>query len=66
MSDLGLCLLIELWLGFGVAGLLWPEKFMPLFEILMFPWSASERIVRANCLAALGGSLALAVRLLVR
>jgi len=35
-------------LAFAVAGRLWPEKFTPLFEVLLFPWAASHRTVRAN------------------
>jgi len=64
MNDLGLCLVVQLCLAFGVAGLLWPEKLMPLFEVLMFPWVASYRGIRANSIAAIGLSLLLFVRLL--
>ena len=64
MNDLELCLIVQLCLGFGVAGLFWPEKLMPLFEILMFPWVASYRGIRANSIAAIGLSLLLLVRLL--
>jgi hypothetical protein len=63
MDHLGLCLLVQLSLAFGVAGLLWPDKFMPLFDVLMFPWAASYRSVRANSLAAIGLSLVLLVKL---
>jgi hypothetical protein len=65
MIDLGICLLAQLGLAFGVAGLFWPEKFMPLFEVLLFPWTASYRAVRANSLAAIGLSILLLARLLV-
>jgi hypothetical protein len=51
-------------LAFGFAGLFWPDKFMPLFEILMFPWAASGRAIRANGLAAIGLSLLLLLALL--
>lgn len=64
MIDLGICLLVQLCLSFGVAGLFWPEKFMPLFEVLLFPWAASYRAVRANSLAAIGISILLLARLL--
>jgi len=37
MSTLGLCLVVQFCLAFGVAGLLWPERLMPFFEVLMFP-----------------------------
>lgn len=53
MQTLFLCLLVQLNLAFGVAGLLWPEKFMPLFGILMFPWPANHRIIRANGITAI-------------
>jgi hypothetical protein len=65
MNIVGLCLVIQLGLAFGLAGLFWPDKFMPLFEILMFPWAASCRAVRANGIAAIGLSLILLVTLVV-
>ncbi len=64
VNTLGLCLIVQLGLSFGLAGLFWPDKFMPLFEILMFPWAASSRAVRANGIAAIGLSLLLLVGLL--
>lgn len=66
MENLGLGLLVQLCLAFGVAGLLWPDRFMPLFEILMFPWAASYRVVRANSVAAIAGSVLLLVKLVTR
>jgi hypothetical protein len=64
MHILGLCLVVQFCLGFGVAGLFWPEKLMPFFEVLMFPWVASYRGIRANSLASIGLSLLLFARLL--
>jgi hypothetical protein len=64
MNALVLCLVVQLCLAFGVAGLFWPEKFRPLFDVLMFPWAASYRAVKVNSLAAIGLSLLLLVRLL--
>lgn len=64
MDTLGLCLVLQLCLAFGMAGLFWPDKFMPLFDVLMFPWAASYRAIRANCIAAIGLSLLLLVSLL--
>jgi hypothetical protein len=64
MNILGLCLVLQLCLAFGVAGLFWPEKIMPFFDVLMFPWAASHRSVRANSIAALGLSALLLARLL--
>lgn len=64
MHILGLCLVVQFCLAFGVAGLFWPEKIRPLFDVLMFPWAASYRSVRANSIAAIGLSLLLLARLL--
>lgn len=63
--NLELCLVVQLCLSFGVAGLFWPKKLMPLFEVLLFPWVASYRAVRVNSLAAIGLSMLLLVRLLL-
>lgn len=63
--NLELCFVVQLCLSFGVAGLFWPEKLMPLFEVLLFPWVASYRAVRVNSLAAIGLSMLLLVRLLL-
>jgi hypothetical protein len=65
MNNLELCLVVQFCLAFGIAGLFWPEKFMPLFEVLLFPWAASYRAVRANSVAAIGLSLLLLTRLLI-
>jgi hypothetical protein len=64
MDILGLCVVLQVCLAFGVAGLFWPEKIMPFFDVLMFPWAASHRSVRANSIAALGLSALLLARLL--
>jgi hypothetical protein len=54
MDHLWLPLVVQLSLTFGIAGLFWPEKFLPLFEVLMYPfWAASLRVVRAHSVAAL-------------
>ena len=59
MNHLWLPVVVQLSLTFGVAGLFWPEKFLPVFEVLMFPWSASHRVVRAHSVAALALSIGL-------
>jgi hypothetical protein len=64
VNSLGLCFVVQMCLIFGLAGLLWPEKLMPVFEILMFPWSASYRSIRGQSLVAIGLSLVLFVALL--
>jgi hypothetical protein len=53
MLNFVLCVFIQLNLVFGLAGMVWPEKFMPLFGILMFPWAASPRLIRANGIGAI-------------
>lgn len=65
MNNLGLCLVLQLCLAFGLAGLFWPDKLMPLFDVLMFPWAASYRTIRANSIAAIGLAFLLLVRLLI-
>ena len=66
MANLGVPLLVQLCLGFGVAGFLWPEKFVAVFDVLMFPWPASSRTVRANSIAAIALSLSLLVTMLIK
>jgi hypothetical protein len=64
VNSLGLCFIVQICLIFGLAGLLWPEKLMPLFEILIFPWVASSRSIRSHSILAIGLSLLLFVALL--
>jgi hypothetical protein len=66
MKNLDIILFVQSALAFGVAGLLWPEKFMALFDVLMFPWPASYRTVRLNSIAAIGLALLLGARILAR
>ena len=61
MNHMVQLLVVQLSLVFGVAGLLWPEKLVAVFDVLMFPWPATHRLVRANA----WGALFLAVLLLV-
>jgi hypothetical protein len=63
MSDLAVCCVVQVCLAFGLAGLFWPEKFMPLFQVLLFPWNATYRAIRANSLAAIGLSALLLAHL---
>jgi hypothetical protein len=53
MNHLVLSLVVQLSLMFGVAGLLWPEKLVAVFDVLMFPWPATHRLVRRNAWGAL-------------
>lgn len=65
MSHMALFLIMQVCLGFGVAGLMWPEKFMPLFGILMFPWPASYRAIRVNSIVLVGAYLLVIGKLLI-
>lgn len=64
MNILGLCLIVQLCLAFGVAGLFWPEKVRPVFDVLMFPWPSTFKALRLNSIAAIGISVLLLARLL--
>ena len=66
MNHVVLSLVVQLSLMFGVAGLLWPEKLVEVFDVLMFPWPASSRTVRANSIAAIALSLSLLVTMLIK
>jgi hypothetical protein len=57
VNTLGLCAGVQLGLTLGLAALLWPNAFIPLFELLMFPWAASCRLIRANGVVAIGLAL---------
>jgi hypothetical protein len=63
MNLLGICVLVQISLAFGVAGLLWPEKLRPIFDVLMFPWAASYRLVRAHCIVAIAVSVLIIAKL---
>ena len=66
MQHMVLYIATQLFLSFGLAGLFWPEKFATVFEVLMFPWASSLRVVRMNSLGSLGVAAALAIGLLLR
>ena len=57
MNHLVLSLVVQLSLAFGVAGLLWPEKLVAVFDVLMFPWPASHRAIRTHGIVAIAGYL---------
>jgi hypothetical protein len=60
-----LSLLAEICLAVGMAGLFWPDKFLSAFEVLMFPWAATHRLVRAHSIAAIGAALFLVAALFI-
>src|SRR5437879_11882905 len=53
MNGMGVPLIAQLCLAFGMAGLFWPEKFLAVFDVLMYPWPSGYRTVRANSIAAI-------------
>jgi hypothetical protein len=65
MDNLVFCLVAQLNLALGVAGLIWPDKLMPLFGLLMFPWPASYRSIRVNGIVAIAAYLLVLGKLFV-
>jgi hypothetical protein len=57
MDNLVICVIAQLNLVFGVAGLIWPDRLKPLFVLLMFPFPASYRAIRVNGIVAIGAYL---------
>jgi hypothetical protein len=55
MENLIFCIIVQLNLIFGIAGLVWPDKFMRLYGLLMFPWPASHRAIRTHGMVAILG-----------
>jgi hypothetical protein len=66
MDSLVLPVAAQLSLTFGVAGLLWPEKLVEVFDVLMYPWPATYKTVRINAWGAILLSLLLLLRLLAQ
>ena len=65
MTLLALCLVMQVGLVFGLTGLMWPEKLMPAFGILMFPWRASHRVIRAQGVMIVGAYFALLAHMIL-
>lgn len=65
MNHLVLSLFVQVSLAFGVAGLLWPERLVSVFDVLMFPWPATHKMVRANAVGAILLSFVLFLSLLI-
>jgi hypothetical protein len=53
MNHLLLLVFVQLSFAFGVAGLLWPERLVSVFDVLMYPWPATHKFVRTNAWAAI-------------
>jgi hypothetical protein len=66
MSSLGLSAVVQMSLMAGLAGLLWPERIMPVFAVLMYPWVPTRRTLWIHSLGAVALSLLLFLTLWVR
>ena len=64
MANLVFYLIVQLNLIFGVAGLIWPDKLMPVFGLLMFPWPASHRAIRTHGIVSILGYLLVVAKIL--
>lgn len=64
MENVIFFLIVQANLVFGLAGLIWPERFMSLYGILMFPWPASHRAIRVHGIVAIAGYLLVLGRIL--
>ncbi len=64
MKILGICMLAQFCVIFGLASLIWPERFVSTFDVLMFPWPASTRMIRTSGMMVLGTYLLLVIRFL--
>jgi hypothetical protein len=66
MQGLVLAIGVELCLIIGVAGLLWPQRLKPVYEVLMFPWYPTYRTVRLHSVGAIGISVMIFLMWFVR
>ena len=64
MENVVFLLMVQLNLVFGVAGLIWPDKLMPFYGVLMFPWPASHRAIRLHGVISIAGYLLVVAKLL--
>ena len=64
MGNVVFYLIVQLNLVFGIAGMVWPDKFMPLYGMLMFPWPPSHRAIRVHGVVSIAGYLFVLARLL--
>ena len=65
MENLIFCLIVQLNLIFGIAGLVWPDRFMRLYGVLMFPWPASHRAIRTHGIVAIAGYVMVLAKLVL-
>jgi hypothetical protein len=65
MENVIFYVIVQLNLVFGVAGLIWPDRFMSVFGVLMFPWPASYRAIRTHGIVAILGYVLVLGKLLL-
>lgn len=65
MENIIFYIIVQLNLVFGLAGLVWPDKLMPVFGVLMFPWPANYRAIRAHGIVAIIGYVLVLSKLLL-
>jgi hypothetical protein len=65
MENLIFYIIVQLNLVLGIAGLVWPDKLMPVFGVLMFPWPASYRAIRTHGIVAIVGYILVLSKLLL-
>ena len=66
MNSLSVLIVVQLSLITGMAGLFWPDKIMPIFEVLMFPIIPTQRTLRMHSMGAVAVSVLLFLALWVR
>jgi hypothetical protein len=66
MNHLGIPLFTQISLAIGLAGLFWPDKLMPVFDVLMFPWPSTYRMLRMNSIGAIALSVLLFLGMMTR
>jgi hypothetical protein len=66
MNQFAASFIVQISLASGLAGLLWPEKLLPVFDVLMFPWASSCRTVRIHSIGTIAVSMLLLAALLGR
>jgi hypothetical protein len=66
MNSLSVLVVVQLSLVTGMAGLFWPDKIMPIFEVLMFPIIPTQRTLRMHSMGAVAVSVLLFLTLWVR
>ena len=64
MANLVFYLIVQMNLILGLAGLMWPDKLMPVFGLLMFPWPPTHRAIRIHGVVAVIGYLLVVAKIL--